>query len=148
MPRNMRSWRYAQWQTSRKVEKWKKKTCRTKLMLHRSALLLFLNTVQGARSELAGHDSVNRKAAKQTNQVKKNINQPGRSDPKCKSAEWKRGWGNGSLLHLHIFNEKIAKKLDKNQKRIGVTPLLARWNHGIDRHRSCALIWHQQTTEI
>lgn len=49
---------------SGEVEKWKKMTHRTWEMHHRSTLLLFLSAVQGTRSELAGHDSVNQESCK------------------------------------------------------------------------------------
>lgn len=57
-------WGCAKWQTNGKAEKWKKKTCRTLVMLHGCALLLFLDTVQGTRSELAGHDSANQESCR------------------------------------------------------------------------------------
>lgn len=58
-----------------------------------------------------------RKAAEQTKQVEKNMNQSGKSNPRCKMGEQKRGWGNGSLLHLNIFNSKENCEKPGNKKK-------------------------------
>lgn len=50
--------------TNGKAEKWIKKTCLTLVMLRGCALLLFLESVQGTRSELAGHDSANQESCR------------------------------------------------------------------------------------
>lgn len=90
------------------------------VMLHGCALLLFLESVQGTRSELAGHDSANQESCRANKISEKHINWSGKSNPKCKMDEQKRSWGDGSLLHLHIFNckekcEKAGNKTKQNR---------------------------------
>lgn len=45
------------------------------------------------------------------------MNWSGKSNPRCKMGEQKRDWGNGSLLHFHIFNcKENCEKQETKQK--------------------------------
>lgn len=79
-------------------------------MLHGCALLLFLDTVQGIRSELAGHDSANQESCRANKMSEKEHESVWKVQSQMQDGGEKKAGGMGLLYtSLSLIEKKIVK---------------------------------------